>query len=291
MPDANTQSGGNGATDGAQPSVATSETGKISGLRIESFAGSRNPQVYKDWKRSVEAVRFISDLAPGKLAVIAYLSLSGEARDLTRHIELEELQDSNGLGLKKLYMVLDKRYLKQEHEQYDYYAAKYEKFRRARGMSMQEYLTSLARVKTEYEVADAGASVSDKAFARKMLKCAGLSRDECRSVLAAAGQLWDYEKIESGLVMMFGDAHLDDNKHRDRHLAQVPTRTRNARGRGGGPERDHDVEHGQRGSPTAAGPTSLIRLQGHGVTNKPDIIHLQLELGAAQIFGHREQVG
>ena len=38
-------------------------------------------------------------------------------------------------------------------------------------------------------------------------------------------------------------------------------------------------------------PTSLLRLQGHGVTNKPHIVHLQLELGAAEIFGHGEQVG
>ena len=107
MPYANTQSGGNGAADGAQPSVVTSETGKISGLRVEAFHGSRNPQVYKDWKRSVEAIRYISDLALGKLAVVAYMSLSGEARDLTRHIELSELQDADGGGLKKLYAVLN----------------------------------------------------------------------------------------------------------------------------------------------------------------------------------------
>ena len=89
--DGSVQSGGNGATEAAQTSAGTSETGKISGLRVEAFHGSRNPQVYKDWKQSVEAIRYISDLAPGKLAVAAYMSPSGEARDLTRHIELSEL--------------------------------------------------------------------------------------------------------------------------------------------------------------------------------------------------------
>ena len=80
-----------GAADGSgSPQVSASETGKISGLRIEQFSGSRNPQVYEDWKRNVESVKFISDLAPNKLAVVASMSLAGEARDLTRHIALAE---------------------------------------------------------------------------------------------------------------------------------------------------------------------------------------------------------
>ena len=63
---------------------------------------------------------------------------------------------------------------------------------------------------------------------------------------------------------------------------------------GVGPESDHYVKHGQCSpAPPTRGqsPTTLIRLQRHRVTHKPHIVHLQLELGAAQIFGHREQVG
>ena len=63
---------------------------------------------------------------------------------------------------------------------------------------MQEYLTTLLRIRTEYEASDKDTAVSSKAYARKMLKCAGLSRDECRSVLAAAG-LWS-ERASGALL-------------------------------------------------------------------------------------------
>ena len=64
------------------PRIDSTEGGKISGLRIVSFSGSRNPQVYEDWKRSVGSVRFISDLPDNKLAVVAFMSLAGEAKSL-----------------------------------------------------------------------------------------------------------------------------------------------------------------------------------------------------------------
>ena len=69
------------------------ESGKISGLKIEQFGGSRNPTVYEDWKTSVEKIRFVSDLPPPKLAMVASMSLVGEAKSLTRHITLEQLKD------------------------------------------------------------------------------------------------------------------------------------------------------------------------------------------------------
>ena len=63
---------------GASPSAAGPEAGvpsvggnKVSGLRLEHFAGSRNPTVYRDWKRQVRAVQLCSDLPKGRLAVLA----------------------------------------------------------------------------------------------------------------------------------------------------------------------------------------------------------------------------
>ena len=55
--------------------VDVGEGGRVNGLRIEAFGGSRNPTVYQDWKGNVEAVRFISDLNDAKLAVVAWLTL------------------------------------------------------------------------------------------------------------------------------------------------------------------------------------------------------------------------
>ena len=112
--------------NGGQPSVsATSEqTGKISGLKIQEFSGSRNPQVYEDWKKSVQSVRYVSNLTDAKLAVLAHMSLQGEAKGLCRHIPFESLVKEDGSGLAMLYAVLDKRYKKQEHDNFDFAAAK-----------------------------------------------------------------------------------------------------------------------------------------------------------------------
>ena len=72
---------------------------RLSGLRINPFSGCRTPLVYRDWKKNVEAVRFISDLNAAKLAVVAWLSLRGDAKDHVRHIPSEDLKapDSSGL--------------------------------------------------------------------------------------------------------------------------------------------------------------------------------------------------
>ena len=66
----------------------------------------------------MEAVRFVSDLSDAKLAVVAWMSLRGEAKMITRHLKLTDLATAD--GLKTLYGILDKRYLKQAHEQCDY---------------------------------------------------------------------------------------------------------------------------------------------------------------------------
>ena len=55
------------------------------------------------------------------------------------------------------------------------------------------------------------------------------------------------------------------------------------------PQRDHDVEHRQRRPPPRA--AAVLRLQRHGVAHKPHVVHLQLELGAAEVPRHGEQVG
>ena len=89
--------------EGSGPRASATETGKISGLRIEQSSGSRNPEVYEDWKRNVESVQFISDLASDKLAAVASMSLAGEATELTRHISLAGLQGESSEGLKNIY--------------------------------------------------------------------------------------------------------------------------------------------------------------------------------------------
>ena len=60
-----------------QPEVRTAGLGT---LKLETFSGSRNPMVFRDWKRSVDAVEILSGLPPEELAVYVWLSLKGEAK-------------------------------------------------------------------------------------------------------------------------------------------------------------------------------------------------------------------
>ena len=167
-------------TSEQQPGIAVTgeqnDATRISGLKLELYSGSRDPQVYRDWRRSLEATRILTGLAPSRLAVLAWMSLRGEAKRLTRQLDIATLSAEDGTGLEKLLLVLDKRYLRQAHEQYDHCQREYERYRRHRGMTMNEYLTGLYAVKDELIAADAGTPISEMAYARKMLRSAGLTR-------------------------------------------------------------------------------------------------------------------
>eukprot|EP00969_Alexandrium_andersonii_P170049 7518243-Alexandrium_andersonii.AAC.1 len=75
---------------------------------------------------------------------------------------------------------------------------------------MADYLTALRNAKRGVERLDPGTSYSDVSFAHKILRGSGLRREEQRQVLAAAGAVWDSEKICSALRMMFPEAQADD---------------------------------------------------------------------------------
>ena len=100
-------------------------------------------------------------------------------------------------------------------------------------MSMDEYLTGLYAVRDDPISADTGTPISEVAYARKMLRRAGLTRQEGRAVLGQAGQVWSTKPIEDALVMLFADAHIDDVSVKERKLPPPP-------GKGVGGERDRD---------------------------------------------------
>ena len=111
--------------------------GKVSGLRITPFSGSRNPAHYLEWRKEVQAVEVLAALSRNRLAVMAWLALRGEARSLASHLSIEELNEDSGKGYTELIALLDGRYMRQTHELFDVASERYEKFRRRSGQSMQ----------------------------------------------------------------------------------------------------------------------------------------------------------
>ena len=186
-------------------------------MRIELFSGTRNPAVYRDWKRSVQAVELVTGMKDGKLAVLAWSSLRGEARALTDTLDLETLA-ADQHGLKTLWKLLDARYERQSHDQYDYAQQRYDSYRRANGQTMQEYIAGLEQARRELLRVDRSLVIGEMAYARKMLRSSGLSREEQRLVLSSAQSTWGPEAIEMALLLMFSDAHYEDRHRRDRRL-------------------------------------------------------------------------
>ena len=64
--------------------------------------------VFRDWKASLEAIGILSGLSEEKLALYAWMSLRGEAKDAVRHLTLSELNSAD--GKKKLLACLTERY-------------------------------------------------------------------------------------------------------------------------------------------------------------------------------------
>ena len=55
-----------------------------------------------------------------------------------------------------------------------------------------------------------GSTISDISYARQMPRRSGLSHQEQKSVLAAAGATWDPDAVEAVLKLMHADAHVSD---------------------------------------------------------------------------------
>eukprot|EP00972_Heterocapsa_arctica_P058055 8564428-Heterocapsa_arctica.AAC.1 len=77
---------------------------------------------------------------------------------------------------------------------------------------MDEYLLELKQVKNLLKKEVPGSDVSDVSMARRMLRRSGLTINEQRLVLSAAGAKWDLDAIESALRLMYHDPHHDDRK-------------------------------------------------------------------------------
>ena len=69
------QAGATTPGEEGQPGIAVAgaageaDQTRISGLKLELYSGSRDPQVYRDWRRSLEATRILTGLQSARLAV------------------------------------------------------------------------------------------------------------------------------------------------------------------------------------------------------------------------------
>ena len=93
-------------------------------------------------------------------------------------------------GYDYMWKMLDQEFIKEAYLKADDAQAKYDKQRRAPYKEMDQYIRDLKQAKRGLEKEDPGTKISEISFARKLLRKAGLTKQEQRQVLAAAGAQW-----------------------------------------------------------------------------------------------------
>lgn len=173
-------------------------------VRIETFKGSRSG--YQDWRKTLEAQRALYRLGDEELAVLVYLSTSGEAREVVNQLEIRELQEPGGLG--RVLKLLDDAYGSRSDERFEERQQAFVTYRRNPGVSIAAYLANLKRLRSEYLKEDPGTTLSDKSYAQRMLSRAGLSKKERMDIFFSAGGAYNFQRNRaSNALQMLQRAH------------------------------------------------------------------------------------
>jgi hypothetical protein len=179
----------------------------IGNVKLETFRGDRNH--YKDWIKIIQAQRRLYQLRDGELAVLIFLSCEGEARQVLNQLEVDDMQSEGGLG--RMLRLLDDAFGSKADERFEERQGAYLGYKRLPGQSIAAYVATLKRLREEYLKEDTGTTISDKAFAQRLLQRAGLTRRERYDVFFAAGGAYKSAEIER--VLRFRCAHVHKEEH------------------------------------------------------------------------------
>jgi len=186
-------------------------------LQIRTFDG--DAAQYKEWRREVQTGAYIHNVSEAQLAGLVYLALSpvvGKPRDLFAHYDvISELCSAD--GLQQIWKTLDAEYVRESYVKADEAQSRYDRCRRSPGQTMEEFMREARLSKQVLEKEDPGTTISDVAYARRLLRKSGLTRLEQRGVLAAAGATWDTRKIEDAMKLMYAGAHMEDKRRARDH--------------------------------------------------------------------------
>ena len=145
----------------------------LSQVRIETFKGNRSH--YREWRKTIEAQQALYRLADEELAMLIYLSTTGEARAVVNQMELKEMQEPGGLG--RVLRLLEDAYGARADERFEERQEAFLTYRRQPGCSMAAYLATLKRLRQEYLKEDGETVISDKSFAQRMRAAQGSPKE------------------------------------------------------------------------------------------------------------------
>ena len=190
------------AREGDRPKSA------IGSVRLEEYSGDRRK--YIKWKRAVQAQERLYRLDPSELAMLLYLSTRGEARDVLDQLPIEEYTCTGGLVM--LWKLLDETYGENGAEMFERAEQELSSYRLLPGQSMAAYIASMKRLRAQYARIDPESTISDKAWAQRLLNRASLSRRERLDVFYSAGGQYSAVPIENALRHRCSLVHEEERK-------------------------------------------------------------------------------
>ena len=176
-------------------------------VRLETFSGDRSQ--YRNWMKTIQAQKQLYQIQDNELAVLMFLSTTGEAREVLNQLEVADMQQEG--GLQRLLRLLEEAYGSKADERFEERQSAFLNYRRSPGQSIAAYLATLKRLRTEYLREDTGTVISDRAFAQRMLTRAALTRKERYDCFFAAGGSYRSAPIEKVLRFRCAQIHLDEH--------------------------------------------------------------------------------
>ena len=168
-------------------SATTKPKHGLATLRLDEFRGGRETTThqYRSWRKQVLITQRLHGLSDPELALVMYTQVKGRAKQLLEILEVKDLEQPGGLAM--IWSILDRAHERMEHERADDAYAAWETAHRRAGSSIEEWLTYLRKVKLELEAQDPNIVITDKQWASKMLRGAGLPYDKKAQIFFNCG--------------------------------------------------------------------------------------------------------
>ena len=180
----------------------------IGSVKIEEFSGDRRR--YLKWRRAIEAQEQLYRLEAAELTMLVYLSTRGEARDVLDQVPLSDLTAPGGNVL--LWKLLDESFGESCAELFERAERELNTYRRVSGQPIATYLANMRRLRAQYVRVDPDTTISDRAWAQRLLNRASLSKRERLDVYYSAGGAYTTTGIESALRHRCAQTHEEERR-------------------------------------------------------------------------------
>ena len=172
--------------------------------KIPSFDSKSDD--YETWKKDVQIWSRLTDIEAKKQALAVHLSLSGRARQATSELQIDELE--NDQGLKRLLSKLDRIFMQDENWKCFNAYLDFENLRKSSDQSVDEFLSEFDL--KHYRLKECGVTLPDAIIACRLIKSCNLSEVHFKLCLSTVPKM-TFEDMRRTLKKIFSDTKTVDS--------------------------------------------------------------------------------